>query len=140
LYHRATISLKQAAFYGYAMIQKIGCANTKVRLDRTGFLITRAVYQPSDARVNHRSCTHRARLDGRVQGCAREPVIALGASGCAHRHDLGVRRRVARSDDGIATVTAHLIINHDDGPDRYFASVASGFGFQQRQPHKFFVA
>ena len=45
------------------------------RVDRARFRVIGSVYQPLDARMNHRAGTHRARLDCNKQFAITKPVV-----------------------------------------------------------------
>src|ERR1043165_602248 len=72
----ATLVFKNSANHFYPMIKLIRAADAKVRINRAGFFISRAVNQKRHARLNQRSGAHRARLNRRVNNCAGQAIVA----------------------------------------------------------------
>src|SRR6185503_1127441 len=108
-------------------------------LDRTCFWVFRPVNKPRDASVNQSPGAHRARLDGRINSRADEPIIADLRGGLSQRGDFSVSGRVACGDHGVASSPDDFARKHDDGPDGNLSGVTRGFGFGERFVHELFA-
>ena len=85
--------------------------------------------------MHDRSGAHDARLEGRVERAADQPVVAEPASCVAQGSDLRVRGRIARGDRQIAAAADHLPVAHHDRPDGHFAARRGIAGERERFAH-----
>ena len=71
----AALFFKHAGGNFNAMIQKIGIANSKVRFNRSGSFIARAINQSSYSRLNQRARAHHARFNRGINNRVRQPIV-----------------------------------------------------------------
>jgi hypothetical protein len=84
------------------------------RVDGAGFGIVRTVNQAPDARMNHGSRAHRARLNCNKQIAVSQPMVSDSGTRLSQRNDLGVRGWVEASDVVIEAAPNNLaLVNHD---------------------------
>ena len=99
--------------------------------------IVRAVDKAGDARLNHGSGAHGARLDGDVEIGAEKAVISCALGGFAESDDFGVRGGVAMRDGAVSSACDDLTFHHDDGADRDFAAFAGSASLGESDAHEF---
>src|SRR6476659_4081447 len=95
LHERAAFVFEHALSHFNAMIQEIRVADPEATLDRAGALVSCAVNESSDARLDQSAGAHRAGFDRRVNIDARQPVVAKLTGGFAQRDDFSVGSGIA---------------------------------------------
>ncbi|KAG1274387.1 hypothetical protein G6F61_014407 [Rhizopus arrhizus] len=87
--------------------------------------------------MHDRHRAHRTRLQGHVQGAAKQPVIGQQPAPRPHGHDLGVRAGIVRGDVEIPAFAQQLAIGADQHrPDRNLVELAlRAFGQRQCMAH-----
>src|ERR1035438_1575005 len=84
--------------------------------------IVRTVHQASDAGMNQRSRTHRARFNCSKQFAVAQTVITEVLSRRTQRDDLGVRAWIVVAQVAIPAPSAHASAIHNHGSDRHFSA------------------
>ena len=139
LHERATFVFEHALSDFNSMIQKICVADPEATLDRARALVFGAVNESSDARLNQRAGTHRARFDRRVNVDARQPVIAELTGGLAQGDDFRVGSGIAVGASAVTADGDELAVVDNTSADRHLTAI---FGFPsrvERLPHPVFI-
>jgi hypothetical protein len=89
--------------------------------------------------MNESAGTHRTRLDRRIQGGAREPVVPDDSRGFSQSNDFRVCSRIVRSDHRISAARYYAAAEKHYRPYRDFTVSPGSFGLSERLAHKFFV-
>src|SRR5881397_3483012 len=118
------------------MVQAPVVEQPVARLDGAGPRVGRAVHDPREARLNDRAAAHRARLERRVEHCARQPVVPDLQRGLAQGQHLGVRRWVDERDRRVVRLPDDHIVDHDHGTHRYLAGPESYPRLGERHAHE----
>ena len=105
----------------------------------TTLRIPAAEHHAPQAGVEYGADAHQARLDGHVQVCVHEAVVADGRRGRAQRQDLGVSGRVLQSNGGVASTTELEPVSDHHRSDRHLAFRAGRFRLLEADPHPFDV-
>ena len=111
------------------MVQMIGVADVKVRIDCASSFIRRAVNQQRYARLNQSAGAHRARFDRRVNHRIRQSVVAEFPRGFAQCDNLSMGRRIAIHARAIPGNSVQFPIDDDAGSNR---NLARGFRLARR--------
>jgi len=98
--------------------------------------IFRSVDQAANAGVGDGAGAHRARLNRDVDVAIEQTIVADGEPGFAQGNDLGMRRRIIRSDRAIAAAPDDLAVAHDHRSDRHFAEREGTLRLAQRFFHE----
>jgi hypothetical protein len=104
--------------------------------NRAALGVVGSVDQARDASLNDRAGAHAARLDGDVEGGAREAVIAETARGFAKDDDFGVGRGVIVANGAVAGAREDFAFMDEDSADRNFARSGRGAGLGQGFLHE----
>jgi hypothetical protein len=121
------------------MIQKVSIADAKPARYRACSFISRAVNQAPDACLYQSTCTHRTRLNGRVNIDACEPVISQLPRGLAKRHDFSVGRGIAVSARAVSGNSDEFIFDDNAGADGHLTICPRLARSGQRLPHPLLV-
>src|SRR4030095_13682065 len=97
--------------------------------------IARAKDEPCDARMQDRTHAHRARLERHIKRATGKTIVAKHARRIAQRRDFGVRRRVVRSDGGVAAAADDRAILDDDRANGHLAARLRRSRENQRLAH-----
>ena len=139
LHERAAFLFQHALSHFDAMIQKICVADPEATVDCSGAFVCGAVNQTPDARLDQSARAHRARLDRRVNGNARQPVIPELTGGFAQRDDFSVSSWIAVSAGTISGYSDELIVVDNTNADRHLTAIFCLTGRGQRLPHPAFI-
>ncbi len=80
-----------------------------------------AVDEARDAGLNDRAGAHAAGLDGDVERCVREAIVAEESCGFTKHDDFSVGGGVIVTDSAIAGTRENLSVVNQDGSDGHFA-------------------
>lgn len=100
-----------------------------------GLGVPGAVDHPVQPRVDDGPGAHRAGLQRHIQLAAAQPPAVQGLAGLPDAEHLGVGQRVLIQLPAVVGAGNHLVVPHDDRPDRDFSQLGGLFGFQQRLTH-----
>lgn len=104
----------------YFVIQPGMIQDLQRRMHRPSFEIVRAVDQPPNARVNHGSGTHCARLNCNKEITIAQAMIPECRARLAQCNYLCMCRRIGVFDIPIKSASNDLPVMHDDCSDRNF--------------------
>src|SRR2546428_3245012 len=117
------------------MIQRGMVENFKAGMYSAAFAIVAAVNEASDARLNHRAGTHRARLDGDVNNGAIQAIISEASGRRAQGDDLRMGAWVASGNRAVSRARQEAIPQHDDASDGHLPFFRCGSRFPERRLH-----
>jgi hypothetical protein len=123
LHEGATLSFEHAGRDLYTMIQRPRLADMKLCVYGPGAFVACAVDEPPDPRLDERARAHRAGLDGRINCCARQPVVSKNLRRFTQGDDFGMSRRVAIRARAIPRDREKSIARHDARADGHFAAL-----------------
>ncbi len=93
----------------------------KARMHGAALRIVASVDETGDSRLNHRSGTHRARLDRGINNSAIQAVVFDAFGRRPQSHDLRMGAGIARGNGAVAGARQEAITPHDDASDGNFA-------------------
>jgi hypothetical protein len=124
----------------YAMVKLGMIEDREARAYRAAFGVWRAINETGDAGLDHSAGAHGAGLDGDVEACSCQTIVADTLCSFAQRDYFGVRGGIAVGDGAVSGAGHDLIIHYHYCADRYFASFGRGAGFIERAAHESRVA
>jgi len=117
------------------MIELRMIEHRKAGTHRAPFHVVRAIDKARDARLDHGSGAHGARLDGDVDIGFGQPVVSNGARGLPKRDDFGVRGGIAIRDGAVSSTRDDALADHHDRAHGDLAALRSGARFVKRGTH-----
>jgi hypothetical protein len=123
LYEFGRLSGQDAASYFHLMIQTRVVRHLKNRTHGTRLRVIGSVHQPTNARVNHRSRTHRARFNCSKHVAVAETVIPQVLSGLAQRHNFSMSGWIVIGEVAIPSSADYAPFADDNGSDGNFSEL-----------------
>ena len=108
-------------------------------MDRASLRVFGAVNQPPNARVDERSGTHRARLDGGVDLAVRQTMVAESSGRLAQGNNFGMGGGVVIQQVAVEAAPYGTIIANDYSSNRHLTGVQRALGEAQRLFHPDFI-
>jgi len=139
LHERATFVFEHALSHFNAMIQKIRVADPEATLDRARALVSGAVNESANARLDQSAGAHRARFDRRVNIDAREPVVGELTGGLAQGDDFSVGSGIAVGASAVTADGDELAVVDNTSTDRHLTAIFRFPGRGERLPHPVFI-
>ena len=97
--------------------------------ERAAFGVVSGVDEARNPRLNDRTSTHGAGLEGNVEDSASKAIVAEEAGGLPNDDDLSVGGGVIVANGAIARARENGIVVDEYGADGNFAGVGRGAGF-----------
>jgi len=104
--------------------------------DRAAFGVVGAVGEARDTSLDDGARTHAAGLDGDVEGCIGEPVVAEQAGSIAKDNNFGVGGGVVVANGAVAGSGEDLAVMDEHGADGDFAGCGRAARFRERCLHE----
>jgi len=108
--------------------------------DGAAFGVVGAVDQAGNASLNDCAGAHAARLDGDIERCISEAIVAKEAGGFAEDGDFRVGGGVAVANGAVAGASEEFAVADEDGTDGNFAGGGCGAGFGESLLHELNVS
>ena len=117
------------------MIERGMAEYFKARMHGAALRIVAAIDEAGDSRLNHRSGTHRARLDRNVNSGAIQAIIFDAFGRRPQGHDLCMGAGIASGNGAVASARQGAIPKDDYAPHGHLAFFSRGSRFNERQLH-----
>ncbi len=109
-------------------------------VDGAALGVVGAVDEARDAGLNDRAGAHAAGLDGDVERCVCEAIVAEEARGFTKDDDFGVGGWIVVADSAVAGAGENLSVVNQDGSDGDFAGEGRGAGLRECFLHELEVS
>jgi len=93
----------------------------------------------ADAAMNHRACTHDARLEGDVKCGFQQAIILQYQPTLAQCHNFRMRCRIVSTNRSVPAFANHLVVMHQHRTNRNFTFFPRTTCKGQRMTHPVFV-
>jgi hypothetical protein len=120
----------------YVMVEARVGEDFEAGADGTALGIFGTVDEARDAGLDDGAGAHAARLDGDVERCVGEAIVAEKTSGFAKYNHFRVGRGVIVADGAIAGTGQNLAVVDEHSADRDFAGLGGGTGLSKSFPHE----
>ena len=104
--------------------------------DGAAFGVVGAIDQAGNASLNDRAGAHTARLDGHIERCISEAIVAEEAGGFAEDDDFRVGGGVAVANGAVAGAREEFAVMDEHGADGNFAAGGCSAGFGESFLHE----